>query len=264
MALTPNGSKLAGIFVNSVTQEGGKSCACATIESSRSKPRRDLTPLRQRTAWHELGHVVASRAMDFPISCATIEPNKWFSGRCLAPLSPADDLPEQQIASAQAICDQVRALIGDTLGQDPMESAEWRTDVHARCTILAAGNCAEQLAFPDTAPLDNGMDRALSRIYARSVCAPSAIESFLEYARQEAAALLVSQRHVLEALAEAMEAHGSLTGPEEDAIIALAVQTRFLAQEHARREAMLRMTARASAFLKEHENGHGISPGSGA
>jgi hypothetical protein len=75
-------------------------------------------PLRQRTAWHESGHAVASRAMDFPISCATVEPNKWFSGRCLAPLSRADDSPEQQIAAAQAICDQARALIGNTLGQD--------------------------------------------------------------------------------------------------------------------------------------------------
>ena len=85
-------------------------------------------------------YIVVSRALDFPISCATIEPNEWFSGRCLAPRSPADDLPEQQIAAAQAICDQARALIGDTLGQDPMESAEWRTHVYARYTILAAGN----------------------------------------------------------------------------------------------------------------------------
>jgi hypothetical protein len=175
----------------------------------------DLAPLRQRTAWHESGHVVVSRAMDFPISCVTVEPNKWFSGRCLAPLSPPDDSPKQQIAAAQAICDQARAIIGNTLGQDPMEFAEWRTHVHARCTILAAGNCAEQIAFPDIAPLDNGMDRTLSRIYAESICAPSAIEAFLEYARQEATALLVSQRHVLEALAEALEVHGSLSGPEK-------------------------------------------------
>jgi hypothetical protein len=142
--------------------------------------------------------------MDFPISCATVEPNKWFSGCCLAPLSRADDSPEQQIASAQAICDQARAIICNTLGQDPMESAEWRTHVHARCTILAAGNCAEQLAFPDIAPLDNGMDQALSRIYAESICAPAAVPAFLEYVRQEATALLVSQRNVLEALADAL------------------------------------------------------------
>jgi hypothetical protein len=159
--------------------------------------------------------------MDFPISCATVEPNKWFSGRCLAPLSRADDSPEQQIAAAQAICDQVRALIGNTLGQDPLEFAGWRTHVHARCMILAAGNCAELIAFPDTAPLDNGMDRALSRIYAESICAPAAVPAFLEYVRQEATALLVSQRHVLRAAAEALEAHGSLTGPEIDIIIAL-------------------------------------------
>jgi hypothetical protein len=170
-------------------------------------------PLRQRVAWHEAGHILASWALDFPISCATIEPNKWFSGRCLAPLSPPDDSPEQQIAAAQAICGQARALIGNTLGQDPMESAEWRTHVHARCTILAAGNCAEQLAFPGAAKLDNGTDKTLSRIYAESICAAAAVPAFLEYARQEAAALLVSQRHVLEALAEALEARGSLSGP---------------------------------------------------
>ena len=192
----------------------------------------DLAPLRQRTAWHELGHVVACRALDFPISCATVEPNKW-SGRCLAPLSPVDDSPEQQIAAAQVICDQVRALIGDTLGQDPMEFAEWRTHVYARCTILAAGSCAEQLAFPGIAPLDNGTDKTLSRIYAESVCAPAAIEAFLEYARQEAAALLVSQRHVLEVLADTLEARGSLTGPEIDTIIAEAVQSHLLAREQA-------------------------------
>ena len=186
--------------------------------------------------------------LDFPISCATIEPNEWFSGRCLAPLSPPDGSLEQQIAAAQAICDQARALIGDTLGQDPMEFAEWRTHIHARCTILAAGNCAEQLAFPGIAPLDNGTDKTLSRIYAESICAPAAVPAFLEYARQEATALLVSQRHVLEALADALEARGSLTGLEIDMTIAKAVQSHFLAQEQARREAMTRMSARASAF----------------
>ena len=83
----------------------------------------------------------------------------------------------------------------------------------------------------------------------------------LTLSRQEATALLVSQRHVLEALADALEARGSLSGPEIDAIIAAAVQARFLAQEQARREAMREMTARAAAFLKEHGNVHGISAG---
>ena len=166
-----------------------------------------------------------------------------------------------RLRARRLFCDQARALIGDTLGQDPMESAEWRTHVHARCTILAAGNCAEQLAFPDIAPLDNGMDQALSRIYAESICAPAAVETFLEYARQEASALLVSQHHVLEALADTLEACGSLTGPEIDTTIAEVVQTRLLAQERNRREAMREMTARTATFLKEHGNAHGISAG---
>ncbi len=127
--------------------------------------------------------------------------------------------------------------------------------------ILAAGNCTEQLAFPDIAPLDNGTDKTLSRIYAESICTPAAVSAFLEYARQEATALLVSQRHVLKALAEALEARGSLTGPDIDTIIAKAVQSHLLAQEQARREAMREMTACASAFLKEHGNVHGISAG---
>jgi hypothetical protein len=76
--------------------------------------------------------------------------------------------------------------------------------------FLAAGNCAEQLAFPGIAPLNNGTDRALSRIYAESICALVAVPAFLEYVRQEATALLVSQRHVLEALADALEARRTL------------------------------------------------------
>jgi hypothetical protein len=44
-------------------------------------------------------------------------------------------------------------------------------------------------------------------------------------------------------------------------LVAEAVQTRFLAQERSRREAMMRMAARASAFRKGHENGCGISAG---
>jgi hypothetical protein len=94
------------------------------------------------------------------------------------------------------------------------------------------------------------MDQALSQIYAESICAPVAVPAFLEYARQEATALLVSQRHVLEALAEALEAHGSLSGTEIDIIIADTIQTRLLAQEQTRREAMREMPARAAAFLK--------------
>ena len=73
--------------------------------------------------------------------------------------------------------------------------------------------------------------------------------------------MLVSQHHVLKVLADALEARGSLTGPEIDMTIAEAVQSHFLAQEQARREAMTRMSARASAFLKEHENVRGISAG---
>jgi hypothetical protein len=218
----------------------------------------DLAPLRQRTAWHESAHIVVSRAMDFPISFATIEPNKWLSGRCLAPLSPPDDSPEQQIAAAQAICDQARAIIGNTLGQDPMESAEWRTHVHARCTILAAGNCAEQLAFPDIAPLDNGMDQALSRIYAESICAPAAVPAFLEYVRQEATALLVSQRHVLEALADALEARRTLDTMAIDVVIAAAVCKADKGQEKARREVWNRKLESAAAFRQEVEIVSGI------
>jgi hypothetical protein len=115
---------------------------------------------------------------------------------------------KQQIAAARIICDQARVIIGNTLGRDLMESAEWRTHVYARCTILAAGTCAELIAFPDIAPLDNGTDKTLSRIYAESICTPAAVPAFLEHARQEATALLASQRHVLKALAEALEAHG--------------------------------------------------------
>jgi hypothetical protein len=124
--------------------------------------------------------------------------------------------------------------------------------------ILAAGTCAEQLAFPGIAPLDNGMDQALSRIYAESICAPAAVPAFLEYVRQEATALLVSQRHVLEALADALEARRTLDTMAIDVVIAAAVCKADKEQEKARREVWNRKLESAAAFRQEVEIVSGI------
>ena len=168
---------------------------------------------------HESGHLLAARAMNFPIKSATIVGDEWFSGICLAPLSQANTSPEQEIAAAEALCDQAKMAIGDRLGQDPAEFAIWRTHAFARCTILAAGRCAELLVFADADPLSNSLDQALSRIFAESVCAPTVVEAYLYYVEAEATALLVDQRHALDALAGALETAKTLDGEAVDQII---------------------------------------------
>ncbi|MGO9237265.1 MAG: hypothetical protein ACLP4V_25490 [Methylocella sp.] len=189
--------------------------------------------------------------MNFPIESATILPGEWFSGRCLAPLSRIDSSPEQEIADANVICDQAKALVGDRLGQNPADFAEWRAHVFARCTILAAGRAAELLVFTDIDPLSNSLDQALSRIFAASVCAVNAIVPFLCYCEAEATALLMEQRHVLDALAAALQAAGSIDATKIDEVICEAVSARALEAEKARRKTWAEKIANAARFEKD-------------
>ena len=98
----------------------------------------------------------------------------------------------------------------------------------------------------------------IDSIMAAKRAAGAVTPACIEYVRQEATALLVSQRHVLEALADALEARRTLDTMAIDVVIAAAVRKADKGQEKARREVWNRKLESAAAFRQEVEIVSGI------
>jgi hypothetical protein len=135
-----------------------------------------------------------SRYFALPIASATIIPGKYFSGRVLAPGADPEASPEAEIAVAEALCEQAQSLM-PAPGESQDDAAPWIVHVRARCIELLAGREAERIAF-GTAALSSETDIALARIFAASICAPGAIDTYLGYAGSEAREILKRWWHI--------------------------------------------------------------------
>jgi hypothetical protein len=201
-------------------------------------------------AYHESAHALIARYYGLPVASATIVPGRWHAGRVLAPGADPDADPDAQIAAVKAICDQASSL-QPRPGEDPENYAVWAIHAHSRCVELTAGHEGERLRDPRAEFLSWETDLALAKLYAETICAPSAVASYLHFAATEARAILQEFRPVLDALAVALEAQGTLDGITVDQIIATAVSDVTLREEKARRARRKQAEKRAAVFLKE-------------
>jgi hypothetical protein len=135
-------------------------------------------------------------------------------------------------------------------GEDPSSASIWPVHAASRVVELLAGRIGEAHACRE-AKLDNATDRRLAEIYAATLCQPSAVPSYLHWARCEAAEILERYWFIVQALAEALEARKTLDGTEIDTIIATAVCEAALRAEKARRAQQREAERRAALFLKE-------------
>jgi len=62
----------------------------------------------------------------------------------------------------------------------------------------------------------NSTDEKLARTYAGTICKPSAVKAFLEFARQQAREILQAHWGAVLDLAEALDRRGTLSGQERD------------------------------------------------
>jgi hypothetical protein len=176
-------------------------------------------PDDERIALHEIGgHALVGRLLGGELGGVTCDPGPAkFSSQ-----------------NATSIC----AIIGPMM-PGPGESRAAVADVfmhaHTRVVELAAGSVAEALFLPGE-PWPADSDRAQERELASLVASSSeSIEAFIHFCAVEAAALLRPREHIVRALTKELLIRRTMTGAEVDAIIAVAVAGKAVADERQRR-----------------------------
>jgi hypothetical protein len=146
-------------------------------------------------AWHEAAHCIVARFYGLPVAGVTIISSAHYGGRVWGPQADPDVSPEAQIEAAEHRCAQAVAHL-PRAGEDPADGAPWLVHAASRCVELLAGSEGERLAsINGAAPgLDQTTDRILAELYASTLCAPAAMPAYLEFARQQARAILEAYR----------------------------------------------------------------------
>jgi hypothetical protein len=105
-------------------------------------------------------------------------------------------------------------------GEDGLEfAAPWIAHVASRVTELVAGFCGERVGGYDGAGEAGSSDLAIAQVYAASIAAPVAIDTYLDFCRRSAEAILRHHWPAVLALATELDAKGTLDGAEIDQII---------------------------------------------
>jgi hypothetical protein len=234
--------------------------AYAAVKAARSPE------YNRRCAVHEASHAVLGRAMGSFIELVTIVPSGSYAGRCVRRGAPSaaqaslNLLDEQKVkdnspaapttADLVAVCAHIGA---PEVGTPRVDLAEEITRAQTFMIELVAGSVGERVMFPDMPQLPAEHDRAEARALASVVCAmPSAIDALLAYAEAEAEALIRANLDIVEALADALVAKGTLSGGAEvDEVIATCVARRALAKERERRRRWQAICISAGAFKPE-------------
>jgi hypothetical protein len=190
-------------------------------------------PDDERIALHEIGgHALVGRLLGGELGGVTCDPGPDFGGLTWGP--GHDRRAKFSSQNATSIC----AIIGPMM-PGPGESRAAVADVfmhaHTRVVELAAGSVAEALFLPGE-PWPADSDRAQERELASLVASSSeSIEAFIHFCAVEAAALLRPREHIVRALTKELLIRRTMTGAEVDAIIAVAVAGKAVADERQRR-----------------------------
>ena len=184
----------------------------------------------RRIAIHEgAGHAYLARCMGTELHSVSIIPGDGFEGRCLsrAYQSSLYEAPADKTVEIVELCQRAQRLMPE-LGIGRVGAAEYFQQATVLCIELVGGSVAEQILYPQDAPLPTLHDQLEAAAFAAiAVSSPRAVPAFLEYAKSEAAALINDHPDVAMAIADALLEHGILTGEQVDSVIASA-----MAREH--------------------------------
>jgi hypothetical protein len=203
--------------------------------------------LNRRIVVHEIGHCYSAKACGSFVELVTAVPNNGFAGRCVrrgaAPssLNLVDERKAAQAAPAapttKQIADICAAIGAPEIGAARVECAEETQRAMVNIIELVAARVCERIFYPDHEPLPADHDLAEARALASVIASPQAVPAMLAYAEAEAEALILTHLGVVQALIDALETAGTLSGEQVDDTIARAVAARLLAEEHERRRA---------------------------
>jgi hypothetical protein len=135
------------------------------------------------------------------------------------------------------------------LGEDRADVAEFFVHAHQKVVELVAGGQGELVLFPDAEPMHAIDDDRQASLYAGLVCCtPGSVTAFLDFARQEAKAILQEHRSALVALTDALVRKRTMTGAEINQVVAEALALEDLTAEKARRLRWQQCLANAATF----------------
>jgi hypothetical protein len=210
--------------------------------------------MNRRCAIHEgSGHALVGIALLGPSCVAevSIVPGPGYQGRCIGPEYREPlclEEAERQTDTFIALAADVRATVPE-IGSNRSRDAEFLIRASATCAQLLAGSIAESILWPGEPPLPAQHDEDEARALAKlAVASPNAVDTFLEYCRAEARALIEEYRDVASAIADGLFEQGTLTGTQVQKIIAAAMTRRALAAERLRRANWAQTCANGAAF----------------
>jgi hypothetical protein len=200
----------------------------------------------RRICAHEIGHALVSRAIADIVHEVSVIPDRGFEGRCVrsgpvSSLTLDDQCLEQASDSVMypdemiSICERLERLTPE-IGSPRIESAEFYIRGLNNVIALVAGEAAELLLHPDLPPLGAQHDFVEADAFAKiTVIAGPAVAAMVSYAKAEANAILSANIDIAQALVEALEKAGVLSGEQVDMIIAGAIAARAAEGERVRR-----------------------------
>ena len=167
-----------------------------------------------RVAIHESGHATSSRLLALPVSFSSIE---YANGHYGCTRATSDD--DQPVETVESLCRQLVPLVPDN-GSRAAIAVELQ---HAGDQIISllAGVEAERLFTAE--PLPNRHDLEEARQIAGLICrSQTSVDSYINFCRAEATALLTDNAAAVVAVAAALFRYRTLTGTQITTLIANA------------------------------------------
>jgi ATP-dependent Zn protease len=206
-----------------------------------------------RIAAHEAGHVIVHRVLGHDVHECTIVETVECSGRTTWGPHPRWTLPDIAASSDRDSCD------GNPGPGEPRDgdTRSLFSDAQAATVTMMGGGAAEMALLGDSPPRFMGSDLPNANGLASMVCRTTAsVAAFIEYAYQEALAIIEENKSVVVALAQALIDHPdrTLNSSEIDAVIVPALAAQAAADKIERRERWAVVENNAAQFRARSES----------